>query len=81
LQGAFSFPVETREGEVAVVDTSDDDEPFCVPVGIVETAELVDATSVTVTMRTATCVAASPSRVTRSATKNPFTRRLDNRAA
>ena len=44
MQGAFSFPVETREGEVAVVDTSDDDEPSCVPVGIVETAELVDAT-------------------------------------
>jgi hypothetical protein len=80
-RGTFCSPVEPRKGELAVVDTSDDDEPSWIPVGVVEIAELVDATSVTVTMRTATCVAASPSRVTRSATKNPFTRRLDKRAA
>jgi hypothetical protein len=80
-RGAFCSPVEPREGELAVVDISGADEPSCFPAGTVEIAELVGCTSVSVTMRTATCVAASPSRVTRSARKNPFTRRLDNRAA
>ena len=80
-RGTFCSPVEPRKGELAVVETSDYEGPPWVPVGIVEIAELVDGVSVSVTMRTGTCVAASPSRVTRSATKNPFTRRLDNRAA